>query len=308
MGKVAETLLHPAALGDVLMCGDPPATLARLIDDVDASAVTEFAHRGVGAALLEIGEQHTVILLRRGLPRCATVPVKFQNLAERGTRAGKLERQSIHLCVAPVGDDEALVGIVHRDAVMHRVQRRRELGLRRPPVHCFPLELLAAETQESYRDDAKHGEGGEHLVELPFAMPFVEGHELLECVDPDHQEEHHTTKGDRCEMAMPTGLGYSVDCTRCKIAITPEHAHQSPQPSRRWTHASGRSAVTIRPSRSANTDGHHGRLCAKSNKNRWKGSLNFQSALPWRPSGPHAKRSAASGVSTTFAVVCCSLP
>ena len=103
---------------------------------------------------------HLQLALRRLVARRARWRRALQDAAQGRAGHDVLGRQAVHLGEAGVGDDEALVGIEHGEALEHVGQRRVEQHVLPPEPGVGPAQIAERAVQHLEREDREHEVGG----------------------------------------------------------------------------------------------------------------------------------------------------
>src|SRR5689334_15334638 len=119
--QVRYLALLSAALGDVLVKRQPAAALERLARYGDDPFSAELDRHGVAVA-----PSVCAVAIHGVVPRSPALAVVPQ-CAARGARPRELARQLVHIHVAPIANQKALLGVEHAQAKGHVVDRRIEL-------------------------------------------------------------------------------------------------------------------------------------------------------------------------------------
>ena len=147
-GEPLDLFLGSALLGDVLLNVDPAAVDERLIGHQELAPVGEILDVREGAALGEldhvIGEPLRLVChLFGAIAPGLALHVIADDVRQRRARARQLRGQRIHFAIAVIADDQALLGVKHRQPAHHVVERDIEPGIEL-------LELLFLLEQESH--------------------------------------------------------------------------------------------------------------------------------------------------------------
>ena len=137
-GHVRDLRLGAALVGDVLMRRDDPAVGHALNRYGDAAAVCELAQVVAGIASGHACQRfaHQLICIPSGV--VTQGDAALQDLAQCRAGSYLLRRQPIHLRIAVVGNDDALIGIEHGQALHHIVEGCVELQV----LHAQLLFML----------------------------------------------------------------------------------------------------------------------------------------------------------------------
>ena len=129
----AELGVQLFALGDVLMRADPAAARYRMMDDVHGAPVAQLHQPDAAFLLLDQLQDAFDVALAIGTLDVAGRKALFQHLAQMAAACGHLLREPVHLAIAVIYDQSALVRVEHDEADRHVVdgpQQLLALGLR----------------------------------------------------------------------------------------------------------------------------------------------------------------------------------
>ena len=156
-GHVLDLGLGQRPLGDVLMGGDPPASVHRLVDDGDRPAVRRVDDLLGRRSLRDAQHHRLAILVDVGGEIAGLLPVD-QQIAQRASGPHDLRGEPIHLDVAAVADDQAAARIEHAEALRHVVEGGVEPLVLQPllllllfQAQVLPLELRRHDPARSMR-------------------------------------------------------------------------------------------------------------------------------------------------------------
>jgi hypothetical protein len=136
-----DARLGLAALSDVLVSDDPAALLHRAMRELDDAAVAEMAIKRVLSAFAELLDIVLVELLGVGGGVITDRAAVHNDVAHRHPRLYDFRRQSVHLNIALVADNDAQVTIEHHQALSHVVERRVEAAILLAQLVMRPLAL-----------------------------------------------------------------------------------------------------------------------------------------------------------------------
>jgi hypothetical protein len=165
-------LFQPAALGDVLDGGDPPAVLERCADRRKPAAVRAAYQAAINPALRDIVDDRGAEFVDVAIEKSLLLAMPHQ-VTKMASRLHDVRREPEHVEVATVDGDDAAGGVVLHQPLHHVVQRRIEAL----PLHLQPLLRLAvlpvdlADDQEQHACDHEGGERRGDDQEFGLRMP-----------------------------------------------------------------------------------------------------------------------------------------
>src|SRR6185437_5412270 len=156
VARVLQLAAGPAALGDVLVRGDPAAVRHRLIDDGHDAAVIELDLQDEAAALAERFVQFLDVAV--GIEReRSRGDAGIEQVAAAAADPDRAGTELVHVDVALVPHHQPVVGIEHAEALHHVVQGAFEQQVLFEQLAAAAPGGGDAGRTDTYRDENRAG-------------------------------------------------------------------------------------------------------------------------------------------------------